>query len=119
MTTPIISNPSTTIRRYSLFAEAYQREQDARREWLSAGFLNEVENTTASAVRLIQAAEKLKKAVQDRKSVVRDVFDGPNSILTTRRAEIDNALRDPFIDKERACALLEELAEIETALSRE
>lgn len=75
MTTPLISNPSTTIRRYSLFAEAFQREQDARKEWISAGFLNEVENTTTSAVRLIQAAEKLKKAIQDRKSVVRDVFD--------------------------------------------
>ena len=71
---PVISNPSTTIRRYSLFAEAYQREQDARKEWISAGFLNEVEGTTASAVRLIQAAEKLKKAIQDRKSVVRETF---------------------------------------------
>jgi hypothetical protein len=74
---PQISNPSTTIRRYSLVAEASQREQDALQEWIQAGAQNEKERSTESGAALTQAAAKLKQAIEDRHSVVRKTFPMP------------------------------------------
>lgn len=74
---PLISNPSTTTRRYSLVAEANQREHDALQEWIQAGARNEVERSAESGAALTQAAKKLKQAIEDRHSVVRKTFPMP------------------------------------------
>jgi hypothetical protein len=82
---PIISNPSTTIRRYSLFAEAYQREQDALKEWIQAGAWNEFERSAESEAALIQAEKKLSQAIRDRHSVVRKTFPMPVHLTASER----------------------------------
>jgi hypothetical protein len=118
----IIADPSTTIRNYSLFAEACDREQKALEDWMRAGFENEMEPTTTSAVRLIRAEKKLKDAIRDRRAVVKEVFsDAPSPVdaVQARRAYIEASLRDPFITQQTALALLDELAELEVYLSKE
>ena len=118
----IIADPSTTIRNYSLFAEACDREQKATLTWIQACIEDEIFNTTESAVKRIRAQEAFKKAIADRRSIVKAVFsDAPSPVdaVQARRAYIEASLRDPFIPRQTAIALLDELAELEVYLSKE
>jgi hypothetical protein len=71
---PQISNPTTTIRRYSIVVEAGQRRDAALNEWKAAAEAVLLDRNSFTEARLIEAANALKQANFDYYSLTRTTF---------------------------------------------
>jgi multidrug resistance efflux pump len=71
---PIVANPTTTIRRYSIVVEADTRRQAALQAWKAAAEALLNDRKTYTEAQLHQAAAALKQANLDYYSVTKKVF---------------------------------------------
>ena len=75
----LCTQPTTTIRRYSIVVEAGDRRQAALDEWKAAAEAVLEDRNSFTEARLFTAATALKQANKDYYSVTRTAFPKPNS----------------------------------------
>lgn len=76
---PIVADPTTTIRRYSIVVDADNRRRAALANWKAAAEACLLDRNDSTEAALNQAAAALKQANWDYYSLTRKVFPHPQS----------------------------------------